>query len=378
MQQQLLQQIALFIAGLLFLLILCGLIRAARPKKPDFLSRLAAKKLMTDNETEFFLRLTKALPDYYVFPQVAFTALLKTKGYMPFKDWSALRNKFNRLVADYVICDRTALQVEAVVELDDSTHDRKKEKDAARDAMLQAAGYRTERFRLRIKSSEREIADIFARKTSRSFGALDRDIAERYLAQTKEPKLHIGCGDNLLAGWLNADYFPASGDIMHIDATQPFPFKDGTFDYIFSEHMIEHISYNDGVKMLAECRRTLKPSGTLRISTPDLAFLLGLARPDKSELQRAYIKWAARTFIAGAPEDNAAFVINNFVRDWGHTFLYDENTLRKAMTTAGFTKITKRTLQESESPSLRNLENETRMPAGFLQLETLTLEGRTG
>jgi hypothetical protein len=32
-------------------------------------------------------------------------------------------------------------------------------------------------------------------------------------------------------------------------------------------------------------------------------------------------------------------------------------------------------LQESHDVALRDLENETRMPPGFLRLETLTLEG---
>jgi hypothetical protein len=36
------------------------------------------RKLMTDNEAEFFGRLVVALPDHYIFPQVAMSALLDT------------------------------------------------------------------------------------------------------------------------------------------------------------------------------------------------------------------------------------------------------------------------------------------------------------
>jgi predicted SAM-dependent methyltransferase len=210
---------------------------------------------------------------------------------------------------------------------------------------------------------------------NRTFGILDRSIAAHYLARSKEPKLHIGCGNNAMPGWLNTDYFPNSHDIMYLDATQAFPFKDETFDYIFSEHMIEHIPYGDGQKMLAECCRVLKPSGTIRISTPNLDFLIDLARPDKSDLQRAYIKWSSYSFVAGAPEDNETFVINNFVRNWGHTFIYDKRTLHQAMTSAGFAQTTSCDLQESQHAALRGLENETRMPPDFLPLETLTVEG---
>jgi predicted SAM-dependent methyltransferase len=207
------------------------------------------------------------------------------------------------------------------------------------------------------------------------FSMRDRAIVRRYLSQSQFAKLHIGSGENFLPGWLNVDYFPSTRDTLYLDARRPFFFRDGTFDYVFCEHMIEHIPYNSGLKMLAECRRVLKGSGKIRISTPNLAFLLDLYRPDKSTLQREYIKWALRTFVKGHYEEREVFVINNFVRNWGHTFIYDEPTLRNAMANSGFTDIIKLNLQESEDPTLRNLENERRMPSGFLQMETLTLEG---
>jgi predicted SAM-dependent methyltransferase len=213
------------------------------------------------------------------------------------------------------------------------------------------------------------------RRIEHPFKPSDRAIAARYLAQSNEPKLNIGCGDHLLAGWLNTDHDPQLPMVMYLEARHRFPFKAETFDYIFSEHVIEHISYWDGLNMLTECFRVLRRSGKIRISTPDLAFLIDLTRSDKSELQRAYIKWAANTFIPGAPDDNEAFVINNFVRDWGHTFIYDEKTLRGAMTEAGFKSITKCDQHESEHTALRSLENEKHLPSNFLRLETLTLEG---
>ena len=203
---------------------------------------------------------------------------------------------------------------------------------------------------------------------------LDRTILAGYFAQNSVPKLHVGCGHHVIDGWLNTDYDSKLPAVMHLDVKQRFPFQNETFDYIFSEHVIEHISYGDGVKMLSEFFRVLKKSGKLRISTPDLAFLVDLTRPDKSDLQRAYIKWAANTFIPGAPDDNEVFVINNFVRSWGHTFIYDEKTLRRAMTSAGFRDITKFDQHISNDPALRNLEDEKHLPAGFLRLESLSLE----
>jgi predicted SAM-dependent methyltransferase len=204
---------------------------------------------------------------------------------------------------------------------------------------------------------------------------LGPQVAEQYIAKAPVRKLHIGCGKNILPDWLNMDYLPLSRESLYLDARRPFFLKGDTFDYVFSEHMIEHISYNYGLKMLTECRRVLKPLGKLRISTPDLAFIVNLYRPQKSVLEQEYIKWAADLFFHRNPNVNEVFVINYFMRNWGHTFIYDEATLRNAMTTAGFTNIVKCDLQESEDPALRYLENEARLPSGFLRLETITLEG---
>jgi hypothetical protein len=63
------------------------------------------------------------------------------------------------------------------------------------------------------------------------------------------------------------------------------------------------------------------------------------------------------------------------VRDWGHCFIYDEKTLNKSLTKAGFINIKRCKLQQSDLIELSGLENEDRMPEGFLGFETLTLEG---
>lgn len=186
--------------------------------------------------------------------------------------------------------------------------------------------------------------------------------------------LHIGCGGNIIDGWLNSDFKPVSDNILHLDATKRFPFENDIFDYIFSEHMIEHISYINAFVMLSECQRVLRNNGKIRISTPNLQFLIDLYQGNKTKLQIEYIKWATDRFVKYSLYPDDTFVINNFVRDWGHLFIYDEKTLRSLLERAGFTKITKCNLNESEHEPLRNLENIKRMPEGFLQLESLTLE----
>jgi predicted SAM-dependent methyltransferase len=220
----------------------------------------------------------------------------------------------------------------------------------------------------------RGLYSIF-RRLRRKITGVDRKIIEQYLGQQKTKKLHLGCGNNIIEGWLNSDLFPESNRVVHIDAKETYPFDDETFDYIFSEHLIEHVSYEKGQHMLNECFRVLKDGGRIRISTPDLSFLISLYQSEKSELQKNYIRWATEAFIDGAPCCEDTFVVNNFVRNWGHTFIYDEKVLRFSLEKTGFKEITKCNLNKSEDKILRNLENEKRMPGGFLRLESFTLEG---
>lgn len=214
-----------------------------------------------------------------------------------------------------------------------------------------------------------------ARNLPRAIAGVNKKIIEQYLGQIKIRKLHLGCGSNIIDGWLNSDYSPKSNHVVSLDITKTYPFDDETFDYIFSEHLIEHVSYVQVQRMLKECFRVLKDSGKVRISTPDLLFLISLYQSEKSELQKKYIRWATENFVNSAPYCEDTFVINNYVRDWGHIFIYDEKVLRFSLEKAGFKEITKCNLNESEDEILRNLENEQRLPEGFLRLESLTLEG---
>jgi len=113
-------------------------------------AEFAAKRLMTETEVLFFGLLRSAVPEFHIFPQVAMGALLSTN------DWRN-RGFFSQKVVDFVICQAPGMAVIAVVELDDWSHDRKSEKDRARDQMLASAGYVTFRWDCRALPTIDEI-----------------------------------------------------------------------------------------------------------------------------------------------------------------------------------------------------------------------------
>jgi predicted SAM-dependent methyltransferase len=193
-------------------------------------------------------------------------------------------------------------------------------------------------------------------------------------------KLHLGCGRNLLSGWINTDNHNLSQKhqnflrthTIHLDITEHFELESNSIDYVFSEHVIEHITYRDAVNMLTESYRVLKPGGKIRISTPDLNFLIEMYVKPRTELIDSYIQYSINQYSLPGPYDT--FVINNFVRDWGHEFIYDKKTLTHAVESIGFTNVTWHNISESDDEHFRNLEDASRLPAGFLQLEKMTME----
>jgi len=146
------------LAAVAILVIAPAVFLIIRGRKP-WLSRIRRKPLLTANEAEFFHRLQRALPGFYVFPQVSFAAFLTDDGQLSRNAQWAVRARFDRKIADFVVCERGSLKVVAVVELDDRTHDATA--DRQRDSITKAAGYQTIRYQSRQKPSEAEIAALF-------------------------------------------------------------------------------------------------------------------------------------------------------------------------------------------------------------------------
>jgi predicted SAM-dependent methyltransferase len=215
---------------------------------------------------------------------------------------------------------------------------------------------------------------VRAQRVRRNILRSDERLRTDYLHKTATRKLHIGGGWHLLDGWLNTD-LELIPDVMQMDAAKRFPFGDGTFQYVYTEHMIEHVPYPQGAWMLRECNRVMQKGGVIRVITPDLAAITSLYCCNLSAEQKKYLSWFCQTFVPADYPPNAVSAVNAMFRLWGHQFIYDEATLADAMRAAGFSSITRRLLGESVHSDLQNLGNEQRYPEGLLNFESLTLEG---
>jgi len=198
---------------------------------------------------------------------------------------------------------------------------------------------------------------------------------EKYLTSHKIKKLQLGCGDNRLPSWLNSD-LDGIGPIIPIDVTKKFPSSNSTFHCVFSEHLIEHLTLDQGKNMLREIFRILKPRGKVRIATPDLKFLIRLYNPKKSAVQKKYIKWTITENYHQVNEDRESYVINNFFRAWSHQFIYDFETLKSVLEEIGFININRFKPGKSRDPNLKNIESHWKaIGIDFNNLESMVAEG---
>jgi predicted SAM-dependent methyltransferase len=191
------------------------------------------------------------------------------------------------------------------------------------------------------------------------------EVIRDYLKSHSVRKLQLGAGGTDPVGWLNTDIEPNSKEV-YLDATDRYPFPDGSFQYVFSEHMIEHVPWEAGVAMLKECYRVLAPGGKVRIVTPNLTkFVQLLAGGTDAEAQR-FID--AKLGLHGWPVTPVpgAYILNREVRDWGHQFLYDPATLRRSLELAGFKQITEYPVEEKTDPVFQEAEHRMRHPGSGL------------
>ena len=188
-------------------------------------------------------------------------------------------------------------------------------------------------------------------------------------------KVNIGCGLAVAPGWINIDgsfnaivaslprifhkwayrftgasQFYTEGEyckllgenyFIHHDLSWGLPLPDGTVDFVYSSHFIEHLFRRDAERLLREAFRALKPGGMLRIAVPDLQYACSLYEAgEREKMLEDYF------FVSG--EDSY------YAR---HKYMYDYSMLAAILEEAGFCEIARRSFRQGETPDIALLDN---------------------
>ncbi|WP_217577333.1 methyltransferase domain-containing protein [Mesorhizobium sp. GbtcB19] len=176
--------------------------------------------------------------------------------------------------------------------------------------------------------------------------------------QAPRVKLNFGCGTNRLEGWQNFD--------AEIDIEKPLPFADGSADFIYAEHVVEHVDYHAGLRFLAECRRVLKPGGVIRIAVPSLENIW--KRGDQAYFDFAR-KWAPSADRRGA--------MHAIIHAHGHKAIWTQSLLEACLYFAGFDDVVACQPHQSAHADLVDVEGHHKVIGeAFNTIETAIAEGR--
>lgn len=167
--------------------------------------------------------------------------------------------------------------------------------------------------------------------------------------------LNVGCGTDYKKGWINLDN-NSDNNIdkldLNWDLRNPLPFEDNSIDYIFNEHLIEHLTVEEGQVAIKDMMRVLKPGGVMRIATPDLEVAVDkyINLPVKDDPVLNSEKFGLGFIKTRAEKINITF------RWWGHQWLYDWEELERRLVSAGCSDITRGKHGISKYKELNKLE----------------------
>lgn len=215
--------------------------------------------------------------------------------------------------------------------------------------------------------------------------------------------LNIGCGSNLLSGFINCDiqsdhYHPKKkSKVLNYDMRKDLlPFGDEDIDGIYCSHVLEHIESRFVEQFFFEAFRVLKPGCVLRIVVPDPQFIFKMYQkyPEYFSWHKLYDNDTSGThslvrLLSATKSDEDKFGLAKRVSKYGYGELmellrtedfcedrperhinnWDFDRIKKIGISAGFRDIINSKMQGSVSKYLQGADIDQTHPAMSLYLD---------
>jgi predicted SAM-dependent methyltransferase len=153
----------------------------------------------------------------------------------------------------------------------------------------------------------------------------------KFVAQTRDMdniRLHLGCGDVRLPGFVNVDANKTFASDAIDDLTQLSTFDDGSASEIYTCHVLEHFAHDEVLPLLKRWHAVLKPGGLIRISVPDLDKIVRIYVANWEHFQKdGNTPWIG--LIYGGQKDSYDYHKTGFNAVW----------LRRLLLNAGFIDV---------------------------------------
>jgi len=180
--------------------------------------------------------------------------------------------------------------------------------------------------------------------------------------------LNLGCGPNIEAGYVNADFFnryqlrekdPRKLE-WPLDLRFPLVCDNNVFDGVYTEHTVEHLNLTEARSLFKELYRVMKQDAIIRITVPDLEKRVDyyIGKYDNIDVATFKEKY-----------DTGCAAIRDTTQNYRHRSVWDFAELKMYLEEAGFKDIQKMRFGVSNDDNLK-LDTKSRA------WETVYVEGR--
>jgi predicted SAM-dependent methyltransferase len=122
---------------------------------------------------------------------------------------------------------------------------------------------------------------------------------------------------------------------------------------IYSSHFFEHLTFNQGQKMLKECLRVQVPGGALSVCVPNARLYIEAYCSGKGLDHETFIEWAP----AWNSTTKMEYVNYTVYMDGDHQYMFDEENLLAVFSKAGFRNARPREFDASLDRQERDYES---------------------
>jgi predicted SAM-dependent methyltransferase len=170
-------------------------------------------------------------------------------------------------------------------------------------------------------------------------------------------RLHLGSGGETIAGWENHD--------RDVDLSAPLPYGDGSVNFIFTEHVLEHLRPTEAWNFFGECHRVLVPGGVVRTTVPSIVKVWENMRPDYVAFVQSH----------GGGDGHRPSAVKHLIFNYGHQSVWTPKTLVVFLQCAGFNTVYEEAPYHSRFADLNEIERHgNSIGRAFNELESIVVE----
>jgi predicted SAM-dependent methyltransferase len=187
-------------------------------------------------------------------------------------------------------------------------------------------------FRERIRKNVPFSTDVYEFTTSKWKMRPTKSRIHALISSGQEIKLDLGGADPGRNGWKSLDLTEQCD--LYWDLRLGIPFPSESVNRLYSSHLFEHLTYQEGQALLKESLRVLKPGGTFSVCVPNARIYiegyLGIR-----QVPTEFYGWKE------AFNETTAIDAVNYVAYMGgeHKYMFDQENLLRILEIAGFANV---------------------------------------